>query len=101
MQAEGVATVTLNAALDHSLECPGFRAGAVNRVTSRWVDPGGKGINVAAFLADWVRPVTAAGFLGRDNAQPFEALHHIGLGQDAVRLVGELIPAGGRAGADR
>lgn len=74
MQAEGVATVTLNAALDHSLECPGFRAGAVNRVTSHRVDPGGKGINVAAFLADWVRPVTAAGFLGRDNVHPFEAL---------------------------
>jgi 1-phosphofructokinase len=74
MQKEGVATVTLNAALDHSLDCPGFRAGVVNRVASHWVDPGGKGINVAAFLAEWVRPVTAAGFLGRDNAQPFEAL---------------------------
>lgn len=74
MALDGVATVTLNAALDHSLDCPGFRAGAVNRVASHWVNPGGKGINVAAFLADWVRPVTAAGFLGRDNVQPFEAL---------------------------
>jgi fructose-1-phosphate kinase PfkB-like protein len=74
MELDGVATVTLNAALDHSLDCPGFRAGAVNRVASHWMDPGGKGINVAAFLADWVRPVTATGFLGRDNALPFEAL---------------------------
>jgi 1-phosphofructokinase family hexose kinase len=90
MQAEGVATVTLNAALDHSLECPGFRAGAVNRVTSHWVDPGGKGINVAAFLADWVRPVTAAGFLGRDNTQPFEALFRTkGIEDRCRRVAGE------------
>lgn len=90
MQAEGVATVTLNAALDHSLECPGFRAGAVNRVTSHWVDPGGKGINVAAFLADWVRPVTAAGFLGRDNTQPFEALFRAkGIEDRCRRVAGE------------
>jgi 1-phosphofructokinase family hexose kinase len=90
MEAEGVATVTLNAALDHSLECPGFRAGAVNRVTSHWVDPGGKGINVAAFLADWVRPVTAAGFLGRDNAQPFEALFRDkGIEDRCRRVAGE------------
>lgn len=90
MQAEGVATVTLNAALDHSLECPGFRAGAVNRVTSHWVDPGGKGINVAAFLADWVRPVTAAGFLGRDNIQPFEALFRAkGIEDRCRRVAGE------------
>ncbi|MDY7226647.1 1-phosphofructokinase [Hyalangium rubrum] len=90
MEAEGVATVTLNAALDHSLDCPGFRAGEVNRVTSHRVDPGGKGINVAAFLADWVRPVTAAGFLGRDNAQPFEALFRArGIEDRCRRVAGE------------
>jgi 1-phosphofructokinase len=90
MEAEGVVTVTLNAALDHSLECPGFRAGAVNRVTSHRMDPGGKGINVAAFLADWVRPVTATGFLGRDNAQPFEALFRArGIEDHCRRVEGE------------
>jgi 1-phosphofructokinase len=90
MEAEGVATVTLNAALDHSLECPGFRAGVVNRVASHRIDPGGKGINVAAFLADWVRPVTATGFLGRDNAQPFEALFRArGIEDRCRRVAGE------------
>jgi 1-phosphofructokinase family hexose kinase len=90
MEAEGVATVTLNAALDHSLECPGFRAGTVNRVTAHRADPGGKGINVAAFLADWVRPITAAGFLGRDNTRPFEALFRDkGIEDRCRRVAGE------------
>ena len=86
----GVATVTLNAALDHSLECPGFRAGEVNRVTRHWQDPGGKGVNVAAFLAGWVRPVAATGFLGRANAAPFEALFQArGIEDRCVRVEGE------------
>ena len=76
MSAErrGVVTVTLNAALDQTLECPGFTAGAVNRVTTQTLTAGGKGVNVAAFLAGRRDAVTATGFLGRDNAAPFEAL---------------------------
>jgi len=72
----GVVTVTLNAALDQTLECPGFAAGEVNRVRAQDVHAGGKGINVAAFLAGRaaVGAVTATGFLGRDNLAPFEAL---------------------------
>lgn len=90
VQTPGVVTVTLNAALDHSLECPGFRAGEVNRVTRHWQDPGGKGVNVAAFLAGWVRPVAATGFLGRANAAPFEALFAArGIEDRCLRVDGE------------
>ena len=70
----GVVTVTLNAAIDQTLECPGFSAGAVNRVVAETRTPGGKGINVAAFLAGGSRPVTATGFLGADNVSLFEGL---------------------------
>jgi 1-phosphofructokinase len=85
----GVVTVTLNAAIDQTLECPGFTAGAVNRVVAETRTPGGKGINVAAFLAGGTRTVTAAGFLGTDNVAPFEALFQArGIQDRCLRLPG-------------
>ncbi|WP_142847922.1 1-phosphofructokinase [Telmatospirillum sp. J64-1] len=90
MAFPGLVTVTLNAAIDHSLDCPGFRPDTVNRVVKHWLNPGGKGINVAAFLADWVQPVTATGFLGRDNPQVFEALFQAkGIEDRCRRVAGE------------
>jgi 1-phosphofructokinase len=85
----GLVTVTLNAALDHTLDCPGFTAGAVNRVASQALHAGGKGINVAAFLAGRHESITATGFLGRDNAAPFEALFRDrGIHDRCLRLPG-------------
>jgi 1-phosphofructokinase len=86
----GVVTVTLNPALDQTLECAGFTAGAVNRVSEQVVHPGGKGINVAAFLAaHHGPPVFASGFLGTDNAAPFEALFAArGIVDRCVRMAG-------------
>jgi 1-phosphofructokinase len=46
--------------------------GRVNRVQDFRSDAGGKGVNVAAFLADYGLPVTATGFLGQENSQLFE-----------------------------
>ncbi len=69
-----VVTVTLNPALDQTLRVPGFAAGRVNRVAASRTDPGGKGVNVACFLADLGQAVAATGFLGADNAGPFEEL---------------------------
>ena len=70
----GVVTVTLNAAVDQTLDVPGFTAGAVNRAVAETRTAGGKGINVAAFLSGGPVPVTATGFLGEDNTGVFEAL---------------------------
>lgn len=70
----GVVTVTLNAAVDQTLDVPGFTAGAVNRAVSETRTAGGKGINVAAFLSGGPSPVTATGFLGADNTAVFETL---------------------------
>lgn len=71
---KGVVTVTLNPAVDQTLDVPGFTAGAVNRAVAETRTAGGKGINVAAFLSGGPVPVTATGFLGEDNAAVFEAL---------------------------
>jgi 1-phosphofructokinase len=73
-QAKGIVTVTLNPAIDQSVSIPGFAAGEVNRVERAHSDPGGKGVNVASFLADLGLPAAVTGFLGHDNAAVFEKL---------------------------
>lgn len=69
-----VVTVTLNPAIDQTLTIPGFAAGKVNRVAESRSDAGGKGVNVASFLAGLGMPVAVTGFLGADNAALFENL---------------------------
>jgi 1-phosphofructokinase family hexose kinase len=64
-------TVTLNPAIDRTLSIRGFAVGKVNRVKDDQSDPGGKGVNVAAFLADLDLQVTVTGFLGSENQDLF------------------------------
>lgn len=68
-----VVTVTLNPAIDQTLSIPGFAAGQVNRVAESRSHAGGKGVNVACFLADLGVEVIATGFLGSENAGLFES----------------------------
>ncbi|HEY9643579.1 MAG TPA: 1-phosphofructokinase [Coleofasciculaceae cyanobacterium] len=68
-----IATVTLNPAIDQTAAIPNFQAGAVNRVAWEQSDPGGKGVNVAAFLTDFGFEVTVSGFLGQDNRELFQS----------------------------
>jgi 1-phosphofructokinase family hexose kinase len=68
-----IATITLNPAIDQTALIPNFKAGEVNRVEWEQSDPGGKGVNVASFLTDFGFSVTVSGFLGKDNAQLFQA----------------------------
>jgi 1-phosphofructokinase len=67
-----VVTVTLNPAIDQTLSIPGFAAGQVNRVREIRSNAGGKGVNVASFLADLGVGVVVTGFLGWENASLFE-----------------------------
>jgi 1-phosphofructokinase len=69
-----VATVSLNPAIDQTANVPNFTAGAVNRVVHEQSDAGGKGVNVASFLAHTGHVVAVTGLLGQDNAGPFERL---------------------------
>lgn len=45
-------TVTLNPALDKTVQIPSFRLGEVNRISAMRTDPGGKGINVSKVLRE-------------------------------------------------
>jgi 1-phosphofructokinase len=67
-------TVTLNPAIDRTVTIANFTTGAVNRVETVRSNPGGKGVNVAASLADSGQRVAVTGFLGRENPASFEAL---------------------------
>ncbi len=67
-----IVTITLNPAVDQTAAIPNFRAGAVNRVAWEQSDPGGKGVNVAAFLSEFGLSVTVTGFLGQRNAELFQ-----------------------------
>ena len=71
---ERIATVTLNPAIDQTVSIPDFAPGKVNRVVRSQSDPGGKGVNVAAFLSDYGLPVTVTGFLGQENRYIFERM---------------------------
>lgn len=85
-----VLTVTLNAAIDLTGQVSGFRPGTLNRATNLLVHPGGKGINVAAALADFHHSVSATGFLGSGNALLFEELfEEKGIADQMIRLEGD------------
>jgi 1-phosphofructokinase len=85
-----ILTLTLNPALDLTVRLPQLEPGEVNRSESVLSQAAGKGVNVAQVLADLGHSLTVAGFLGADNAQPFEALfRRRGFIDAFVRVPGE------------
>jgi 1-phosphofructokinase len=89
-QENRVVTVTINPAIDQTITIPNFTAGAVNRVQSSQMDAGGKGINVASFLADFGQPATVTGFLGADNDDIFRRqFERKGIEDRCVRIAGQ------------
>ncbi len=59
-----IITVTLNAALDKTLEVPNFRVGRRHRSVEQTTMPGGKGVNIARALKRLGAPVIATGLAG-------------------------------------
>ncbi|MBE9160019.1 1-phosphofructokinase [Nodosilinea sp. LEGE 06152] len=85
-----IATVTLNPAIDQTVSIPNFKADAVNRVAWKQDDAGGKGVNVASFLAEAGHRVSVSGFLGRENDALFKTLfHQKGIDDHVVYLPGD------------
>ncbi|MTI77306.1 MAG: 1-phosphofructokinase [Marinobacter sp.] len=98
-----ILTITLNPALDLSVETTPLTLGEVNRTGHTLMEPAGKGINVARVLARLGHSVTVAGLLGDANAAPFERLFEAeGLQDSFVRVPGQnrinikIAEAGGR-----
>ncbi len=59
-----IVTVTLNPALDRTLEVPSFTPGRRHRSLDQRTFPGGKGVNVARALKLLGQPVIATGIIG-------------------------------------
>ena len=80
-------TLTLNPAIDKTVEIPDFRPGAVNRITSVRRDVGGKGINVSKCLKQLDCDSTAVAFLGGGTgAWAAEQLQQAGIPVLAVEI---------------
>ncbi len=86
-----IVTITLNPAVDQTAAISSFRAGAVNRVAWEQSDPGGKGVNVAAFLSEFGLPITVSGFLGQHNAELFQRFF------EQKQIANRFIPTAGAA----
>jgi 1-phosphofructokinase len=85
-----IATVTLNPAIDQTVRVEHFQPNTVNRGQEMRLDAGGKGVNVASFLADYGYAVVVTGFLGRENSEIFERLFaRKGVEDQFIRIPGQ------------
>ncbi len=82
-----IITVTLNPAVDKTGVVETFQPGAVNRLKSVRMDPGGKGINVSKTLNMLGQKSRAVGILGGNTGAWIEAaLHTAGIDTDFVMV---------------
>jgi 1-phosphofructokinase len=85
-----IITVTLNPALDKTINLDSLNVGGLNRVTGIRVDPGGKGINVAKVLNHFGEQTIAVGFAGGHTGnQLLRYLDDISIKQRFIDTVGE------------
>ena len=83
-------TVTLNPALDKTVEIPMFAIDKVNRVAALRTDPGGKGINVSKVIAVLGGQSVAMGILGGNTGNAIAGkLQEMGLCCDFTFVSGE------------
>ncbi len=83
-------TVTLNPAIDKTVEIPGFAAGKVNRVQTLREDAGGKGINVSKCLkALGTESVAAVILAGETGNRLTELLKQEGVAVLPVQTAGQ------------
>lgn len=83
-------TVTLNSALDKTVEIPNFTIDSVNRITAMRTDPGGKGINVSKVIGKLGGRSIATGILGGSTGKAIlAALEKMGLKGDFHFVEGE------------
>lgn len=82
-----IITVTLNAALDKTLEVPNFTPGRRLRTVDQATMPGGKGVNIARALRRLGQPVIATGLAGGPTGTRIvEALSHEAIINSFVRI---------------
>ena len=82
-----IITITLNAALDKTLEVPNFTPGRRHRTVDQTTMPGGKGVNIARAIKRLGQPVIATGLAGgATGTRIVEALSDEAILNDFVRI---------------
>lgn len=85
-----IITVTMNPAIDKTVEVPAFKHGALNRITGVTRDAGGKGINVSKTIHQLGGTSIATGFLAGDTGEFINRfLEDMGIRTDFIRIDGE------------
>ena len=83
-------TLTLNPAIDKTVEIDGLMLGGVNRIADMRVDAGGKGINVSQVAAVLGSKSVAMGIVGGSGGQLIEkTLGDMGITTDFVKVESE------------
>ena len=82
-----IITVTLNAALDKTLEVPSFTPGRRHRTVDHKTMPGGKGVNIARAIKRLGQPVIATGLAGgATGSRIVEALNDEAILNSFIRI---------------
>ena len=85
-----IITVTMNPAIDKTLDVENFTGGAIHRVTKVIQDAGGKGINVSKMVHALGGETIATGFLGGSSGRMIEnALDDMEIRHQFVHIDGE------------
>ena len=85
-----IKTVTMNPAIDKTVEIDNFRVGTVNRISSMRIDAGGKGINVSKTIKALEGSSLATGILAGRNGEYIKSyLDHMGIDNDFLFVKGE------------
>ncbi len=85
-----IITVTMNPAIDKTVDVDALNIGGMNRVKSVIQDAGGKGINVSKTVHALGGETLATGFLGGDAGRMIKySLSQLGINHDFVNIEGE------------
>ena len=85
-----IRTVTLNPAIDKTIQVPNFTLDAVNRVTELRADAGGKGINVSKVVKELGGQSVAYAILAGDAGRTIKSMvEAMGIEVKAVEVEGE------------
>jgi 1-phosphofructokinase len=85
-----IKTVTMNPAVDKTVEIDNFRTGTVNRISSLRLDAGGKGINVSKTIKAMEGSSIATGILAGSTGEYIRSyLEQKGIANDFIFINGE------------
>lgn len=85
-----IVTVTMNPAIDKTVDVQNFEPGGLNRILQVVSDAGGKGINVSKTICELGGKSTAAGFVGGSAGNRIiSVLKEWGIEEDFVEVRGE------------